>query len=208
VIELFSATPAACPNGSFLVDAIEITSVGGTAVRYDSTGGFFITNWQTPKQANQCYQLTMTAQDGSTISRAFFKTKIDEDGDLYVTGGLEVPIWVRVDAERKLITFFTYVCRDLNEHPPFTEALANHLNTTVTLPSFYVAASEPDRLYGTYHASYEDGILGLATASRTGMKVLARAAILTNRAWTVPTLVGTRLYIRDRKSIAAFELGV
>jgi hypothetical protein len=37
--------------------------------------------------------------------------------------------------------------------------LANLLNTTVTLPSFYVVASEPDRLYGTYHASYEDGIL-------------------------------------------------
>ena len=93
------------------------------------------------------------------FQRAFFKTKIDEDGDLYVTGGLEVPIWVRVDAERKLITFFTYVCRDVDAHPPFTEALANHLNTTVTLPSFYVVASEPDRLYATYHASYEDGII-------------------------------------------------
>jgi outer membrane protein assembly factor BamB len=54
----------------------------------------------------------------------------------------------------------------------------------------------------------EDGTLGLATASRTGMKVLARASILTNRAWTAPTLVNTRLYVRDRKSIAAFELGV
>jgi len=91
--------------------------------------------------------------------RAFFKTKIDDEGDFYVTGGLEVPIWVRVDADRKLITFFTYVCRELGAHPPFTEALANHLNTTVTLPSFYVVASEPDRLYATYHASYEDGII-------------------------------------------------
>ena len=93
------------------------------------------------------------------FKRAFYKTKIDDEGDLYVTGGLEVPIWIRVDAERKLITFFTYVCRDLNEHPPFTEALANHLNTTVTLPSFYVVASEPDRLSAVYHASYEDGII-------------------------------------------------
>ena len=47
----------------------------------------------------------------------------------------------------------------MDEHPPFTAALANHLNATVTLPSFYVVASEPDRLYATYHASYEDGIL-------------------------------------------------
>ena len=91
--------------------------------------------------------------------RAFFKTKIDDEGDIYITAGLEFPIWVRVDAERKLITFFTFMHRDLNEHPPFTEALANHLNATVTLPSFYVVASEPDRLYATYHASYEDGII-------------------------------------------------
>jgi hypothetical protein len=33
------------------------------------------------------------------------------------------------------------------------------LNATVILPSFYVVASEPDRLYATYHASYEDGII-------------------------------------------------
>jgi outer membrane protein assembly factor BamB len=44
----------------------------------------------------------------------------------------------------------------------------------------------------------EDGNLGLATATRSGLKVLARAPILTNRAWTAPTLVGTMLYVRDR----------
>ena len=91
--------------------------------------------------------------------RAFHKTKIDQDGDLYVTDGLEVPIWIRVDAERKLITFLTYVGRDGDAHPRFTAALANHHNATVILPSFYVVASEPDRLYATYHASYEDGVL-------------------------------------------------
>jgi hypothetical protein len=37
--------------------------------------------------------------------------------------------------------------------------------------------------------------------------VLARASILTNKAWTVPTLVGTKLYVRDRKDILALELG-
>jgi hypothetical protein len=53
----------------------------------------------------------------------------------------------------------------------------------------------------------EDGTLGLATASREGMKVLAKASILTNRAWTTPTLVGTTLYVRDRKNLVAFDLG-
>jgi outer membrane protein assembly factor BamB len=52
----------------------------------------------------------------------------------------------------------------------------------------------------------EDGALGLATVSPQGLKVLARANVLTNLAWTPPTLVGTTLYVRDRHTIAAFEL--
>ncbi len=53
----------------------------------------------------------------------------------------------------------------------------------------------------------EDGTLGLATVSPRGLTVLARANVLTNLAWTPPTLVGTSLYVRDRKTMAAFELG-
>ena len=53
----------------------------------------------------------------------------------------------------------------------------------------------------------EDGNLGLATASANGLQVLAKAPVLENLAWTPPTLVGTKLYARDRKNIAAFELG-
>ena len=52
----------------------------------------------------------------------------------------------------------------------------------------------------------EDGHLGLATVTPQGLKVLARAEVLTNLAWTPPTLAGTTLYVRDRKSIAAFAL--
>jgi outer membrane protein assembly factor BamB len=53
----------------------------------------------------------------------------------------------------------------------------------------------------------EDGTLALASISPNGLQVHARASVLTNRAWTVPTLVGTRLYVRDRASIKALELG-
>jgi outer membrane protein assembly factor BamB len=53
----------------------------------------------------------------------------------------------------------------------------------------------------------EDGALGLATVSPQGIKVLARANVLTNLAWTPPTLVGTTLYVRDRHTMAAYELG-
>ena len=52
----------------------------------------------------------------------------------------------------------------------------------------------------------EDGTLGLATVSAQGLKVLARAQILEHLAWTPPTLVGRTLYVRDRKTIAAYDL--
>jgi outer membrane protein assembly factor BamB len=53
----------------------------------------------------------------------------------------------------------------------------------------------------------EDGNLGIATVTPDGLQVLAKASVLENRAWTPPTLVGTKLYARDRKNIAAFDLG-
>ena len=53
----------------------------------------------------------------------------------------------------------------------------------------------------------EDGTLGLAIVSPQGLKVLARANVLTHLAWTPPTLVGTALYVRDRQTMSAFDLG-
>jgi len=53
----------------------------------------------------------------------------------------------------------------------------------------------------------DDGRLGLAAVGPDGLKVLARANVLENLAWTPPTLAGTTLYVRDRKNIAAFDLG-
>ncbi len=52
----------------------------------------------------------------------------------------------------------------------------------------------------------EDGVLGLATVTPQGLKVLARSPVLTNLAWTPPTLVGTMLYVRDRRTLSAFDL--
>lgn len=53
----------------------------------------------------------------------------------------------------------------------------------------------------------EDGDLVLARMSPTGMETLARAPIFETQSWTVPTLVGTKLYARDRARIVALELG-
>ncbi len=53
----------------------------------------------------------------------------------------------------------------------------------------------------------EDGKLALATLTPEKMTVLAESDVLTKLSWTAPTLAGTKLYIRDRKSVAAYELG-
>jgi hypothetical protein len=53
----------------------------------------------------------------------------------------------------------------------------------------------------------EDGNLALSTASAEGLTVHAKFALLSNNSWTAPTLVGTRLYVRDRKNLLAVDLG-
>ena len=53
----------------------------------------------------------------------------------------------------------------------------------------------------------EDGDLALARMTPEGMTVLARAPLFETVAWTVPTLVGTTLYARDREKIVALDLG-
>jgi outer membrane protein assembly factor BamB len=53
----------------------------------------------------------------------------------------------------------------------------------------------------------EEGNLALATATPEKLEVHARAKVLDDKSWTVPTLVGTRLYLRDNHNILALDLG-
>jgi outer membrane protein assembly factor BamB len=53
----------------------------------------------------------------------------------------------------------------------------------------------------------EDGNLSLATPGAEGLTINGRTQVFTGRSWTVPTLVGTKLYLRDRKEMVALELG-
>jgi len=53
----------------------------------------------------------------------------------------------------------------------------------------------------------ENGQLALARLSPEKLTILAQTEILEGPMWTAPTLVGTQLYVRNKKSIAALELG-
>ena len=53
----------------------------------------------------------------------------------------------------------------------------------------------------------QDGTLMIAHPSPQGFKITAKAPLLTHLSWTPPVLVGTRLYLRDRRSMMAVDLG-
>ena len=72
-VQKFTALQTAC-NLTATTDDVEITNTGGTSLRYDTTAGQFIQNWQTPKQVGACYRVTVFTADGSSIS-ALFKLK-------------------------------------------------------------------------------------------------------------------------------------
>ena len=52
----------------------------------------------------------------------------------------------------------------------------------------------------------EDGNLALATPTANGLTINSRIELLKSNAWTVPTLVGTTLYVRDRQRVMALDL--
>ncbi|MEO5897210.1 MAG: PQQ-binding-like beta-propeller repeat protein [Vicinamibacterales bacterium] len=52
----------------------------------------------------------------------------------------------------------------------------------------------------------EDGNLTLASPGAEGLAVNGRVQVFTGRSWTVPTLSGSRLFLRDRKEIVALDL--
>ena len=68
--------------------------------------------------------------------------------------------------------------------------------------------ARPNIIYadGKFIALDEDGNLALIQATPEGAKVLGRTEVLKKNAWTAPTLVGAKLFIRDRKTIMAFDL--
>jgi outer membrane protein assembly factor BamB len=53
----------------------------------------------------------------------------------------------------------------------------------------------------------QDGNLMIAYPSTQGFRIAAKAPLMTRLSWTPPALVGTRLYLRDRQTMMAVDLG-
>jgi outer membrane protein assembly factor BamB len=52
----------------------------------------------------------------------------------------------------------------------------------------------------------QDGNLMIAHPSPQGFRIAAKAPLLTHLAWTPPVLVGTRIFLRDRRQMVAVDL--
>jgi hypothetical protein len=76
-VQSMSAFVVSCYLSAASLESLitDLSTAGGASLRYDTTAHQFIQNWQTPKSAGVCYQIVMTAADGSKINNAFFKTK-------------------------------------------------------------------------------------------------------------------------------------
>jgi len=59
---------------------------------------------------------------------------------------------------------------------------------------------------GTLVIVDEHGEIAVASVSHTGLQVHARKELLTSSAWTPPTVVGTTVFLRDRKDVVALDL--
>lgn len=70
-VQGFTVKGITCPDATTPADDIELVTTGGTSLRYDTTGGQFIQNWQTPKKSGACYNVTMATEDGSSLSATF-----------------------------------------------------------------------------------------------------------------------------------------
>ena len=74
-IKLFDQTKLSSCGGLAAEDPVDLTTTGGTSLRYDTTGKQFIQNWKTPSVATDtCYRVNVQFMDGSTIY-TFFKLK-------------------------------------------------------------------------------------------------------------------------------------
>ncbi len=91
-------------------------------------------------------------------------------------------------------------------HPVGDGELPPQADLRIASPGYFETIGLPLIRGRLFKEQDEDGNLVLATPTLEGLKMHSKVALLESNAWTLPTLVGTTLYIRDRKTILALDL--
>ena len=92
----------------------------------------------------------------SLLETAVIDVEVDEEGDLYLTGsGVDFPIWVRLDSDRKMIQLFTYIRKTATDAATLALRL-NEMNTNFALGQFHHL---DDAIYSRHSVSFDGGLL-------------------------------------------------
>jgi len=94
------------------------------------------------------------ARIASILEAAVIDHRVDPDGDIYASEGLEFPAWISIAPDKKLISFFTFYDPE-DPHQQDLERRANDLNHTIVVVQF---CWKSDRLWGHYWMTYDGGI--------------------------------------------------
>ena len=88
------------------------------------------------------------------LDMAFIDHKIDEDGDVYVTDGVDFPLWISIETRRKLVVLFTY-CSVGDQPERNWLAEVNEMNGQIAVPQF---AYRGNAIWGGHWISYDGGL--------------------------------------------------
>jgi hypothetical protein len=91
----------------------------------------------------------------SILETAVIDLEPDGEGDLYLTGGLDFPIWIRLDHDRKTFELFTFI-RKVAADAATVAVRLNELNSNFALGQFHHL---DDAIYSRHSVSFEGGLL-------------------------------------------------
>jgi hypothetical protein len=91
----------------------------------------------------------------SILETAVIDVELDDESDLYLTGGIDFPMWVCVDPDRKTLELFAFI-REVATDIPTVALRLNELNATFLLGQFHLI---DDAIFSRHVVSFDGGLL-------------------------------------------------
>ena len=90
----------------------------------------------------------------AVLEAEYIDQQMDDDGDIYVTEGVDFPLWIHLMSDQKLVKLFTYYSVDEQSEVDWV-ARVNEINTRIEVPQFCYAQ---DAVWATYWMTYAGGL--------------------------------------------------